>query len=258
MLKKLKYLLDTTDLKPEESKIYLLLLKFNSASTQKLSAASGISEISTYRTLKRLEQRGLVEAEKINGKQYIFRPLSLSKLIQRINLQQRKLARLANSLKDIDPLLPYLDLTENSLNDESIEIKDGIDAFREEYLKLPRIANGEFICLGSMEKYWEVNDWGLDSPEESSFIRQRMSNGVYARVVNIITEQSEYFHSRDSLEKRTTKLKNEIPMSDNYFTITEDQSNLFICDKENPRVIVIKQPELLSLQKAQFKTLWDK
>ncbi|MBU1151279.1 hypothetical protein KJ632_00455 [Patescibacteria group bacterium] len=256
MRKKLQYLLSTTDLKPEESKIYLLLLKLNSATIQQLSAQSGISEMSTYRAVKRLQERDMVEAQQLNKKQSIYQPLSLQKLIQRINHKQKKLARLANSLKDIDPLLPYLDLNEEL--EDSIEIKEGLDSFREEYLKLPRIAKDEFICMGSMEQYWAVNGWDLDAPEEASFIRQRMHKGVYARVANIRSEQSEYFHSRDSLEKRTTKIKDDIPMINNYFTITENQSNLFICNKENPRVIITKQPELLNLQKAQFSELWKK
>jgi hypothetical protein len=68
----------------------------------------------------------------------------------------------------------------------------------------------------------------------------------------------ESIQNRDTRECRTTKMKDSLPIMNNYLAITETQSTLFVCDKANPRAIIIKNPELLNLQKEQFKTLWEK
>ena len=50
--------------------------------------------------------------------------------------------------------------------EESIEIREGLDAFREEYLKLPSCCEDEYLHIGSMEDCWRVGKMGYDSPEE--------------------------------------------------------------------------------------------
>lgn len=257
MRKKIIQLLTTADLKPEEIKIYLLLLKLQNTTITELTVKSGLNFMMVYRTVKRLYERGLVEPEKLNNKQNIYKPLSLQSLIKKINLQQRKLNRLEQSLKGLDSILPFMDM-EDSGEDDTIEIKDGLDAFREEYLKLPGVCLDEYLCLGSMESYWRVAEMTAECPEERGFVNQRMANGIFARVINTRCKEIEEVQKRDSLEKRTLKIKEKLPIMTNYFAITPEQSTLFICDKENPRAIIMKQKDLLNLQKEQFKVLWEK
>ncbi|MFC1810168.1 hypothetical protein ACFLZH_01590, partial [Patescibacteria group bacterium] len=63
---------------------------------------------------------------------------------------------------------------------------------------------------------------------------------------------------RDSFEKRTLKLKESLPIMENLLVISAKQSALFLCDREDPKVVLIKEPELLELQRQQFDYLWKK
>jgi sugar-specific transcriptional regulator TrmB len=256
MLKKLKYLLSLAELKDEEINLYLLLLKIKKATIMELIAGSGLNTMRVYRTILKLEERGLINSDFLNKKQKIYYPLSLESLIMTIQRKAKKLFRLEQSLKGLDPLLQFVDINAE-VDNNLIEIKEGLDAFKEEYLKLPSLCKDEFLHIGSMENYWNVAGMSFESPEERYFIHQRISRGVYARVIDIKTEKMEEVGKSDSIEKRTLKLKDKLPIMENYFTIAPTHTSLFICDVENPRVIVIKQPDLLNIQREQFRSLWE-
>jgi len=256
MQKKLSYLLSTAELKPEEIKIYLLLLKQQKATIQEITAKSDLNFMMVYRTIKKLYERGLIEVIQLNNKQKAYKPLSLQALIKTIDLQRRKLSRLEQSLKGLDSLLPFIDIDQEE-ESEGIEIKEGVDAFREEYLKFPSICKDEYLHIGSMENYWNVANMRDDCPEEMGFRNQRMAKGIYARVVDMETDVMENIQRRDSFELRTLKMNRNLPVMNNYLAMAENQSTLFICDKENPRAIVMKQKDLLDLHKNNFNTLWN-
>jgi sugar-specific transcriptional regulator TrmB len=254
MRKKLTNLLRLAQLKDEEITLYLLLLKLKQATISQLVEKSQLNFMMVYRTIKRLRERGLIDAEPVNNKQDIYKPLSLKAIIDKVHAQQRKLKRLENGLKGLDDFLPYIDLNEK--DEETIQLREGIDAFMEEYLKLPELCEDEYLHIGNMYKLWDASGLSYEAPEERNFIHRRINRGVHARILNMPDEKVEEVVSKDTLEKRTSKIKENLPVTENYLAITDEQASLFICDHEDPRVIVIKQPELLGIQRDQFKTLW--
>lgn len=257
MKKQLTNLLQNANLRNEEVKIYLLLLKLRASTISELIEKSGLGTMMVYRTLKRLNERGIVQEKKLNQKQNLYHPLSLKSLIEKLSREQRRLAKLQNSLKNLDSLLPYVDI-DNEADDQFIELKEGLESFLEEYLKIPDICEREFLHIGSMENFWKTARLSYDAPEERNFIHRRMGKGVFARIVDIQTPHMKYIQKMDSLEKRSSRLSEELPVHKNYLTIAEKQANLFVCDPENPRVVIIREPELLKLQKEQFSSLWEK
>ncbi len=61
---------------------------------------------------------------------------------------------------------------------------------------------------------------------------------------------------KDSKEKRSTKLKKNLPVTENYLAISKEEVDLFICDKGNPRVVQIRDPEMIQIYFDNFKSLW--
>lgn len=257
MRKKLTQLLRMVNIREEEIKLYLLLLKLQRATIPELILKSNSSSITVYRIMKRLVEKGLVDMKPVNNKQYLYQALSLQTLINKIHKQQRQMSRLAYALQGLDPLLPFIDIDENN-QDESIEVKEGSEACREEYLKMPSECKDEYLHIGNMHNLWKVADLTYDCPEERNFIHQRLAKGIYCRIFNTASKEAEEFLKRDSQEKRTTRLKEKLPVTDNYLGIAENHSVLFICDSANPKAIVVRQPELIQLQKSQFQIMWDK
>lgn len=255
MRKQLKRLLESAGLKNEEVKIYLLLLKLQKSTISELTYKSGLNFMMVYRTIDRLLERGLIEKKSLNEKQNFYVPLSLKKLIRRIQSEQRKLHRLAAKLKGLDPLLPFVDV-DREVEDELIEVKEGLDSFREEYLKMPDLCNENYYHIGAMHNYWDVAQWSYDCPEERGFIRKRLNNGIFARILNTPCKEADDFCPRDTIEKRESRIVDELPLTNNYMGFAENQISLFICDKDDPRVVVIKEPDLLKMHHNQFKNLW--
>ena len=175
MKRQLTEILRRADLKEDEIKVYLALLKFNTASVAQLQDATNLKSITVYRTIKTLLERSLIREVKINKKQSLYKALSLQSLISELEKQERKIAKLKNSIANLDPLLKFMDLNE----EEDIEVKSGIHEFRAEYLKVPQIAEEEIYAFGSMCNCFKaVGDWDLDTPEERAFCKQRMSKGI--------------------------------------------------------------------------------
>lgn len=246
-----------TDLREDEIQVYLAALKLQQASLRELCTATGISHTTTYRTINRLIERGLLQKVPINNKQSIFKALPLSNLIISLESEQRRLRKLELALKNLDHLLPYLDSEDSEVSSDDIQILTGHDAFCEEYLKLPELKADEFLAIGSSDNFWQAAEASIDSPLERSFVSRRLKHNVYSRSMMVATDDAEKIASNDSREKRTTKLKQSLPVMSNMLMMSGDQVSHFICDTENPHVITIRHPELVAMQKQYFETLWN-
>ena len=251
MRQKITNLLLQANLNKAEIAIYLHLLKHGQGLIPELVQKTQFNQMRVYRCIQSLQNKGLVELKALNNKQSQVIPLSLQNLIKKLAIRQRQLRRLELTLRQ---LLPVTNLNEDITDD--IELKEGLDAFREEYLKIPFICKNEFLCLGSMVNYWHVAKLSYDCPEERYFIRKRLQNGIHARVLTEPCPESLDFIKFDSVDKRLTHLTENLPIQKNYLTITEQQISHFICDREHPQVIVIRQPDLVKLHHQQFQNQW--
>ena len=257
MRKKIVYLLKLAGLKEAEIKIYLLILKLKHATIPELVLKMKINPMMVYRMIDALFERKLIEVKYLNDKQKIVSALSFQALIKKINKTQKKLRRLELALKGMNALLPFLDWEkEEEKEEELIELKEGLDAFREEYLVMPDVCREEYLHVGSMQNYWDTAKMSYDDPFERAFIRKRMQKGIYARVMNLPSQEMEKISKNDSKEKRTTRLQYNLPIMKNYLAMAENQVSYFVCEKDNPQVIVIRQPELVEMYKSNFGRLW--
>ncbi|MFH0769861.1 MAG: helix-turn-helix domain-containing protein [Candidatus Peregrinibacteria bacterium] len=257
MRRKIETLLSMAGLRDEEVRMYIHLLALQRASMNALIARSGLQLMTAYRTMRRLQERGLVQAEKINRKQSVYIPLSLSALVAKVDTEQRKLRNLQLALQGLDHLLPYVASRQQSTDgEEPVEVFSGLDAFREEYLKLPDLCDDEFLCMGSMQNYWNVAGMSDEAPEELAFRHKRFNRNMFCRVFNTHSKESETFAKRDSRELRTTRLVDTIPVAKDYLGYAKDHVRHFVCDRENPRVIIIRHPELVALYRDQFERMW--
>ena len=257
MQQRLRELLSRAGLSEDEVRLYILLLKLGQATATELIAQSSMNRMTVYRTLKRLGDRGLLSTVSLNNKQYCYFPLTLHALIAHLEKEQKKMRKLQLALQGLDPLPPYIDadITDKG---ELIDVREGLDAFREEYLKLPDHCEDEFLCMGSMESYWRAAGMSDESPEEISFRNKRFRKNIYARVFNLPSLEAEIFSKRDSKEIRTTRIVKDLPVQKDYTGFASNYLCHFVCDEENPRVIVIRQPDLFNLHRKQFQSMWER
>ncbi len=258
MQRKLHRLLASADLREEEIAVYLALLKLRRASASELAAARKLNHMTTYRTLSRLQERGLVKAVPLNAKKKLYEPLSLASLVKALETQERKLRKLELALRGLDRLLPFMDIDDTSHEgDEQILVREGLDAFREEYLRMPQLCEEEYLHIGSMHNYWKAAGMTYECAEERNFIHTRLARGIDCRILNTWSTQAEEIRRNDSLEHRLSKFKDNLPIVENYMGITETHVTQFICDPQNPRAIVIRHPDLVRLHHEHFEQLWN-
>ncbi len=255
MIKKLTSLLKKAELKEEEIKIYLILLKLSQASANKLAEISGYHFVNIYRILKNLKEKGLIESAPINNKESVFKPLSLKSLVKKIQNDKKELRKLENGLKNLDPFLSFINPDKE--REDPIEVKCGVDAMKQAYLNLTNLSKEEMLPMGNVINFLNLSGLSVDCPEERNFIQQRLRRGIYVRMMNPYNELGDILKSRDSFEKRTMKLTTKQPIADNFMVITEDSSTLFICDEDDPKVVITRQPELLKIQRDQFNHYWN-
>jgi len=260
MRQRLQSVLRLAGLRDEETAMYLKLLALKRASMAHLIAETGMNVMTAYRTMKRLQERGLVQAFSVNRKQSVYAPLTLDALIQKLGAKERAIRRLQRALQNLDQFLPFMDVAASAQKRgngfEPVEVREGLDAFREEYLKIPDLCDDEFLHIGSMQNYWKVAEMSDEAPEELSFRHKRFSRNIYCRIFNTHSPESEIFAKRDSKELRTTRLVDAIPITQDYLGYSKNDVRHFICDKENPRVIIIRHPELVALYHDQFERMW--
>lgn len=236
--------------------MYLLLLKLQKASVAEIVEMTGMNTMTAYRLVKRLLDRSLISEISLNQKQSVYVPLSLKSLVMRLESDERRMRKIQLALRGVDKLLPYLDLDQNTAETEPVEIREGLDAFREEYFRLPDLCDDEYLCMGSMQNYWKIAGMSDEAPEELGFRSKRFRKGIFARVFNTPCVESETFAKRDSQELRTTRIVDDMPVKEDYLGFAKDHICHFVCDPNNPRVIVIRHPELVAVHRRQFDQMW--
>ncbi len=257
MRKYLFSLLQKAGFRDEEAQLYLALLKVKKATLMQLHVQTKMSHTTTYRMIHRLIDRGLIEQIPLNKKQSVYKSLPLSALMSSIEKEKSRMQKLQSSLKKFDYLLPYMDLDDTKPSSgSSVDVYEGIDAFHEEYLKLPELGHDEFLAIGSSDSFWQASNASIDSPLERSFVSRRLKNNVYSRSMMVASNDAEQIASNDAKEKRTTKMKEKLPVMTNMLMMSGNQVSHFVCDADFPHVIVMRDPELVAIHKNYFEALW--
>jgi len=243
------------DLSEGEVQVYLWLLKLRQSSIPELRSKTRFPNITVYRAVQRLIDRELIENVPVNGKQSLYKPLTLKRLIRKVSAQQMQLRRLELALMNLDSYLPFMDMEQGEAVEE-VEVRLGKDAFKEEYLKFPEVLENEYLHIGNLSNLWKTLGFTYESPEERGFIHRRCARNLYARVLDVPTENSLKVQANDSKEKRTLLFKKQIPIKEDFLLIGEKQVGHFICNPDAPRVIIMKHPALLALHHDYFEKLW--
>jgi sugar-specific transcriptional regulator TrmB len=254
MQQALRKALEQASLSSDEIALYLCLLKEQRVSISTLIARTKLPSTTVYRSMQKLTERGLIHRTRINGKQSLYAPLSLERLARTLARDQIKLKKLELSIRRLDPLLRYISLA-NDTPDE-IEVREGLDAFREEYLKMPEVFSNEYLHVGSAPNFWKVAKMHYECAEERGFINRRLSKNLYARVLNTPSREALEVQRNDTREKRTVVLTEAIPIVKDFVLVAEHQVSHFICDEEHPRVIINRAPEAVAAHHDHFERLW--
>jgi hypothetical protein len=233
--------------------MYLALQKLGTATMRDLILTTGLSTAGAYRVMRLLEERRVVTSEAINRKQKVFAPVSTDVLADKIASQKRSLGRLEARMRSA-----RLSSQRRSADSGTVDIVDDIDEIRDLYMAIPLgfRSEGNFLCFGSIDHLWEVLGFCYGMSEERNFIADRLRYGV---AVNILSPKCDFLRQmteRDSLERRAMRIAPAIPLQKDLMILGEKTGFVFVTDKEHPRCLVVRRPEILSLYRSAFDAHW--
>lgn len=227
--------LEKIGLNLNEAKIYLALLELGQAQAGEISKKAQINRTTTYDSLERLIQNGLVSFV-ISANKKVFKPVAPKKLLSQIEEKE-------NAVKEI---LPELDqIFHDSKEKEETDIykgKKGIKSILDDILKCK-----EYIAFGSSGKFLEVM-------QHDFIIFQKMKKELKINSRVILSESS---RKTETIKVAYANFK-YIPdeFSAPTTTFVYDDKTVIIIWGEVPVATLIKSKEVAKSYKNYFEMLW--
>lgn len=222
-------------LNPNEIKIYLVLLKLGSSQAGEISKESQINRTTTYDTIERLIEKGLVNYS-IEANRKVFKPVAPERLLDDLKEKQ----------KIVEDVLPELkSLFHENKEDEESDIYKGRKGIRS---ILNDILNyKEYVAFGSSGGFLDVMQHDF-----SIFQKKKKNLKINSRV--ILSESSK---KRQDVREAFSKFKF---ISDEYSspttTFVYDNKTTIIIWAETPIATLITSKEVAESNKKHFELIW--
>jgi len=228
-------------LSDNEVKVYLASLMLGTAKANEIAKKADLLRTTTYEVLKSLAEQGLVSYVIKSGVKY-FEAAGPNKLIR---ILEDKKDKIATILPDLESLKKSV--TEKP-NLELYEGKAGLKTILDDIIKSkPK----ELLQLGS-GKVFEILQFYFPH-----WIKRRVKNKIFARILQQKTEIIESYRPRDKKELRELRY---LPKSFKINTHINIYSNkiAFLTLKEEEIIgVIIENKEIAETQRSLFEFLWD-
>lgn len=227
--------LEKIGLNLNEAKIYLALLELGQAQAGEISKKAQINRTTTYDSLERLIQNGLVVFV-ISANKKVFKPVAPNKLLNQIKEKE-------TTIKEILPELETL--FSQSKDKEETDIykgKKGIKSILDDILKCK-----EYIAFGSSGKFLEIM-------QHDFIIFQKMKKELKINSRVILSDSS---RKTEQVKISYTKFKfipNEFASPTTTFVFNNNVA--IIIWAETPVATLIKSKEVAKSYKNYFEMLW--
>jgi HTH-type transcriptional regulator, sugar sensing transcriptional regulator len=227
-------------LNKNEAKIYLFLLKRGPSKVNDIYEGTKIQRTFIYEILKNLLEKGVVSYVVKSGVKF-FEASGPEKikdnLKEKLDLFEKYLPEL-KQIKAIPKEKPSVEIYEG---------KEGLKSILNLILKMPK--ESQFLAYANNDLFEKLRFYF------PNFVRQRIKNRIYAKIIQQKTKQLEESKKNDKKELRELK-----------FSKITFQSSVFIW-KENVAFITLKEEEFMGVliknkvisetQKQVFEILWN-
>lgn len=218
-----------------EAKVYLALLKLGQSQAGQISKEAGINRTTTYDSIDRLSEKGLVSYT-FQANKKVFKPVNPAELLAQVKERE----------KTIQEVLPELNqIFHESKEKEESDIFKGRKGIRS---ILNDILNyKEYVAFGSSGKFLEVmkHDFLL-------FQKQKKEKRIKARV--ILSEDSRKTEQVNASYSDFKYITNEFSAPTTTFVYGNNV--VIIIWSENPIATLIKSKEVSVSYHSYFELLW--
>ncbi len=234
-----------------EIKVYLTLLKKHSLRASIISKETGLNRSNLYKILDKLIQKKLIFSV-IKDNVKIF---SITRLERLKELYNEKLDKFKENKKQIDNFvksfgkIPEINLSSIGF---TVEVYEGINNVKNVLKKILTLKKGEIVYAigkeGLMAQYPGIKYWF------ESFIRQRIKKGIKFYAIYNFHKHAKPTSSKLTF-KKYAKLKG---MEDMEMSFYRDFLMIYVITKDKPRVILIKNKEIVNGMISYFHFLMEK
>jgi sugar-specific transcriptional regulator TrmB len=232
---------------PEETKIYLTLLKYGTSSVAVISRITDIGRVNCYHYIDKLLAKGLItQSQKSKIKQFTAENPRIF-----INKSQEKL----NIATDLIPEL--LAISSSSGEKPKIQIFEGWDGVKNIFHKMVEVESREIVSFSNFDKLSELLPEFL--PEHFA---KRLEKEIKTRFISPWTKEAEKFRGKFFPSEMDTKLLEIFLISQNEFFFDSEISvfggvvAIINLNRKNPVGVIIENPEIFRTQKAIFDLAW--
>lgn len=246
--RKLKDLLSRTGLTEDEIRFYLAALKNPEKSVHFLSKQIKIPKDRAYNIFESLEDKKLISRS--SGK---IKANPIKRYSEKIRGQSRRLHRVADSLLEFNPFLPFYGIT----NDEEVFNTFQHEQSGEQFLDLSYLKWEQIHAYGDFEAL--IN--AITEDVDQHFVRNRMRRGK--QCLNIVANPQNYAFNkmikRDAKENRITKVIFDDAFKDSYVTVIPELNLTTIWQRqENGRFTgaVFNNPSIAKMHEGIYNYLF--
>lgn len=230
-----------------ESLVYSLLLEKGRSTAQELLKPSGLGRGNLYNSLSSLIKKGL--CFEIEGKKTVYEPSPPSMLSSLLQEEKDRVHQLQGAF---DGLLPILQSQyTKALRKPVIRIFEGL-AGTEEALFDSLQSQGEILTFldpaAMVEEFAKINE---------RYIRRRVEKKIPKRILLPAGEASLTYQKKMSFAYTSIRITEHL--SEGFRTAMElynDTLAYHTLSKEKPISVLITDPNIVSLQKAEFEAIW--
>ncbi len=243
------YLLSTTmeesilinaGLTPNESQIYLFLLKKGTALASELASSTNISRPHVYDSIRRLIEKGLVSYVIKDNRRY-FKGANPEELI---NFLENKKEQITTKQKAVKKALPLLSrLQKEKETKTSVEVYEGREGLKTVLMDILGYGD-DFVAFGATHKFEEV------LPIFSGiFVKRRKQKDQKAKI--LVVEGENPIKTNLNIYKWIPK-EYSLPSS----TIIYGNKTATLLWSDEPLGIIIKSKEVAESYRSYFGLLW--
>lgn len=212
LIRKLKSVLEKLNLSEKEIAFYVAVLKAPKSTVYEIAKKTGFQKDGAYQMFEQLKAKGLIDVQN-NGARREILPVSLKKFSQDIYAKSCRLWRYAEALKELDPVLPFLDEARKT---RSLEVFN-VDQFPEHWEDLSYWNWEEVIAYGNFEMLLQVEKEAL--PADIKFRDQRTRRGRYANPLLTPGPYTSELIKNDEREFRETRVLDIPELKDDLIVI---------------------------------------
>jgi sugar-specific transcriptional regulator TrmB len=224
----------------KEAQVYMALIQYGASPASTLARRTNIKRTSMYDILNNLLEKNLVRTYKQGAHTYF-----VIDDIQKLAYQEKQRLNLAESL------VKTLKDSQNLNQGIQVQHYKGIEGYREIYEDILRIKPKEMTGWIHLDEFLSA----IDPKREEEWTKERISSGIYARLIMQNTALTQNFQSDDHKSNRETRFvpkgrpfKTSCLLYDNYIAFFDSNNDI--------TGIRIHNPQLFQMQKAIFEMNW--